>query len=90
MRKTEPITSETPRDLLARAVHLGKAVIVPFNINDFVWILVKGKPTQVIVTDIGVGSIQLNGRWYTWEETVEEHGGVFESEFEALTACAVK
>jgi hypothetical protein len=33
--------------------------------------------------DVGLHSIQLNGRWYDWEE-IENLGGIFESEFDAL------
>jgi hypothetical protein len=46
-----------------------------------------GRALKVVVTDIGVGSIQLNGQWYTWEE-MENKGGVYEAEFDALTAIA--
>ena len=88
MVKTEVITNDTPRDKLSRMVHLQRAFIMPYSVNNDVWIIIKGKPTKVIVTDIAVRSIQLNGRWYTWEEVEAEHGGVFESEFEALTSMA--
>jgi hypothetical protein len=42
---------------------------------------------MVIATDISIRGVQLSGAWYTWED-VEAMGGVYESEFEALSAIA--
>ena len=78
------ITRETSQEVLSKSVHLRRAFMVPYSINDYVWIIVNKKPTRVLVTDVGINSIQLNGRWYDWDEA-EKSGGVFESEFEALS-----
>ena len=55
----------------------------PFAINREVYIISNHKPTRVMVTDMSVKQIQLNGQWYT-EEEVKRIGGVFDSEFAAL------
>lgn len=84
MIRTELITKETNKDDLAHAVHMKRAFLSPVAVNDYVWIVAGGRPTKVTVTDIAVGSIQLQGRWYTWDEAIEAYGGVFETEFDAL------
>ena len=55
----------------------------PFAINREVYIISNHKPTRVMVTDMSVKQIQLNGQWYT-EEEIKRIGGVFDSEFAAL------
>ena len=55
----------------------------PFAINREVYIISNHKPTRVMVTDMSVKQIQLNGQWYT-EEEVKRMGGVYDSEFAAL------
>lgn len=55
----------------------------PFAINREVYIISNHKPTRVMVTDMSVKQIQLNGQWYT-EEEVKRIGGVYDSEFAAL------
>ncbi|MCR5451734.1 MAG: hypothetical protein K6F00_03795 [Lachnospiraceae bacterium] len=87
VERTSLITKDTPQEELQRAVKLGRAMIVPYNINDYVWIVVNGKPTKTMCMDVGLNSIQLNGRWWTWEE-IDNMGGVFDNEFDALRSMS--
>lgn len=84
MERTIAITKDTPDSQIRLAAKLDRAYIIPFSLNSFVWIILDGRPTRTLVMDISVNAIQLNGRWYTWDE-LETLGGVYESEFEALS-----
>ncbi len=44
-------------------------------------------PQKKMVTDISRKAIQLNGVWSTWEQ-IEAEGGIYDSEFGALTALS--
>ena len=83
MARSVLITKETDEATLKFAARAGRAFIVPFKPNSYVWIVVNKKPVRTLCMDVGLHSIQLNGRWYTWEE-IENLGGGFESEFDAL------
>lgn len=84
MLRTTAITKDTSEKDIQLASKLERAYIIPFSINSFVWIILDGKATRTLVMDVSVNAIQLNGRWYTWDE-LEADGGIFESEFEALS-----
>ena len=56
-----------------------------FAINREVYIISNHKPSKVMVTDMSVKGIQLNGQWYS-EKALEDPGGSSGSEFEALSA----
>ena len=84
MIKTVAITKGTPASEIQTAAKLEKAYIIPFSLNSFVWIILDGKATRTLVMDVSVNAIQLNGRWYSWEE-IDSLGGIYESEFDALT-----
>ncbi|MBQ2576819.1 MAG: hypothetical protein II566_06080 [Lachnospiraceae bacterium] len=83
MTRSVLITKETDEVVLKSAAKTGRAFIVPFKPNSYVWIIVNQKPVKTLCMDVGLYSIQLNGRWYNWEE-IESLGGVYESEFAAL------
>ena len=59
--------------------------MTPFNLNRSVYIIQRGKPQNVMVTDVSLKGIQLNGSWMTWEE-LDKNGGIYGSEFEALSS----
>ncbi len=88
MDKTIAITKDTPQNEIHTAAKLGRAFIMPFSLNSFVWIILDGKATRTLVMDISVNAVQLNGRWYTWDE-LDSMGGIYESEFEALSHAGV-
>jgi len=85
--RTQAVDKNLSPDELKNIVTSGHVYNMPFEINQYVYMITGTRALRVVVTDIGVGSIQLNGQWYTWEE-LEEKGGAFEAEFDALTAIA--
>ena len=87
MTRTEAVDTNLSPEQLKDVVSRGHVYNMPFEVNQYVYMLTGGRALKVVVTDIAVGSIQLNGQWYTWEE-MENKGGVYEAEFDALTAIA--
>ncbi len=85
--RSELITKETSQEEVMKASRQGRAFLVHYHIDSYVWIVVNGKPTKTMCMDVGLHSIQLNGRWWTWDE-IDKMGGVFDNEFDALTAAA--
>ncbi|MCR4868222.1 hypothetical protein SAMN02910400_00749 [Lachnospiraceae bacterium C10] len=83
MTRSILLTKDTDETIRKNAEKSGRAFIVPFKPNTYVWIIVNHKPVRTLCMDVGLHSIQLNGRWYDWEE-IENLGGIFESEFDAL------
>ena len=72
-------------DELNHLIDGGHVYRFQFAINREVYIISNHKPSKVMVTDMSVKGIQLNGPWYS-EKELEEIGGVYGSEFEALSA----
>ena len=87
--KTELLGKHVALDYLNYYIDLERVFLAPLSMNQEAYKVVNGKPSQVVVTDIGVNSIQLSGAWYTWEQ-LESMGGVFGSSFDALKAVAEK
>lgn len=87
MVKSEALDKNLSPEELTNIVRSKSVYIMPFEVNQYVYMITGGRALKVVVTDIGVGSIQLNGSWYTWEE-METKGGIYEAEFDALTAIA--
>lgn len=83
MSRSVLIGKDTDKAVLSEASKQGRAVILPFRPNTYVWMISNGIPLKTLCMDVGLYSIQLNGRWFTWEE-IENLGGVYESEFDAL------
>ncbi|MCH4193619.1 MAG: hypothetical protein LKF52_15105 [Butyrivibrio sp.] len=74
-------------DELNHLIDTGHVYRFPFAINREVYIISNHKPSKVMVTDMSVKGIQLNGQWYS-EKEIDEIGGVYGSEFEALSAVS--
>ncbi|MBQ6588882.1 MAG: hypothetical protein IJI01_09400 [Butyrivibrio sp.] len=87
MIKTQPLTKNYTLDQLNHLIDTGHVFVTPFGLNRSCYIVVNHKPFMVIATDISIRGVQLSGAWYTWED-LEAMGGVYESEFEALSAIA--
>ena len=79
----EKLQKDITLEELNHLMDTGHIYRFPFAINREVYIISNHKPTRVMVTDMSVKQIQLNGQWYT-EEEVKRIGGVFDSEFAAL------
>lgn len=87
MIKTQPLSKNYTLDQLNHLIDTGHVFVTPFGLNRSCYIVVNHKPFMVIATDISIRGVQLSGAWYTWED-LEAMGGVYESEFEALSAIA--
>ena len=87
MIKTLPLSKNYTLDQLNHLIDTVHVFVTPFGLNRTCYIVVNHKPFMVIATDISIRGVQLSGAWYTWED-VEAMGGVYESEFEALSAIA--
>lgn len=87
MIKSEALDKSLAPEEIINIVRSKPVYIMPYEVNQYVYMITGGRALKVVVTDIGVGSIQLNGSWYSWEE-MEAKGGVYEAEFDALTAIA--
>lgn len=87
MARTEAVDKNLSAEELKNVVMKGHVYKMPYELNQYVYMITGSRALRVVVTDIGVGSIQLNGQWYTWEE-LEEKGGAYEAEFDALTAIS--
>ena len=87
MIKTQPLNKNYTLDQLNHLIDTGHVFVTPFGLNRSCYIVVNHKPFMVIATDISIRGVQLSGAWYTWED-LEAMGGVYESEFEALSAIA--
>lgn len=72
---------------LAVAVKSGRVAVFPWGLTKKVYVIHNRHPEEVMVTDISIKGVQLNGAWSTWEE-LEQNGGVYESEFAALNSIA--
>lgn len=69
-------------------IRSGRVFTTPFSLNRSVYVINHlNKPQNVMVTDISLKGIQLNGAWISWEQ-LEQEGGIFGSEFDALNAIA--
>ena len=79
----EKLQKDITLEELNHLMDTGHIYRFPFAINREVYIISNHKPTRVMVTDMSVKQIQLNGQWYT-EEEVKRIGGVYDSEFAAL------
>ena len=79
----EKLQKDITLEELNHLMDTGHIYRFPFAINREVYIISNHKPTRVMVTDMSVKQIQLNGQWYT-EEEVKRMGGVYDSEFAAL------
>lgn len=87
MLKTQILNKNVALDYLNYYIDMERVYLVPLSINQEAYIVVKGKPSKVVVTDIAIHSIQLSGAWYTWEQ-LDEMGGVFGSAFDALKSVS--
>ncbi len=87
MLRTVPLSKSLSLDQLNHLTDTGHVYVTPFALNRTAYIVVNQKPFMVIVTDISIKGIQLSGAWYSWDD-LENMGGVYESEFDALKAIA--
>ena len=85
--KTLPLSRSLSLDQINHLIETGHIYVMPFALNRTAYIVVNHKPFMVITTDISIKGIQLSGAWYTWED-IENMGGVYDSEFDALKAIA--
>ncbi|MCR4903623.1 MAG: hypothetical protein K6A23_12245 [Butyrivibrio sp.] len=88
-QRTVPLSKKFTIEQIVSMIDSGHAYYLPFGINKKAYMVVNNKPNMVVVSDISIFSINLNGSWYTWEE-LENLGGLYESEFDALSAVAAK
>jgi len=88
-QRTVPISQKSTMEQLSAMMDSGHAYYIPFGINKKAYMVVNNKPNMVVISDISIFSINLNGSWYTWEE-LEQLGGLYESEFDALSAVAAR
>ncbi|MBQ1902000.1 MAG: hypothetical protein II169_05570 [Lachnospiraceae bacterium] len=68
-------------------IRSGRVFTTPFSLNRSVYVINHKKPQNVMVTDISLKGIQLNGAWISWEQ-LEQEGGIYGSEFDAINAIA--
>ncbi len=87
MIRSEILSKKISIDNLNLLIDTGHVYYFPFALNRTAYIVVNNKPSMVIVSDISIKGVQLSGSWYTWEE-LDAMGGVFDSEFDALSAIA--
>ena len=87
MLKTQALRKNVALDYLNYYIDMERVFLMPLSLNQEAYIVVHGKPAQVVVTDISINAIQLSGAWYSWEQ-IDEMGGVFSSQFDALKAVA--
>ncbi|MCR5100424.1 MAG: hypothetical protein K6B41_03610 [Butyrivibrio sp.] len=87
MVRSEILSKKISLQNLNLLIDTGHVYYFPFALNRTAYIVVNGKPSMVIVSDVSIKGIQLSGCWYSWEE-LDALGGVYDSEFEALTAIA--
>ncbi|WP_026506163.1 hypothetical protein [Butyrivibrio sp. NC3005] len=85
MDKARKVTRDITMSELIRLIDTGHIYDLPLIVGRDAYIVVKGQPSQVMVTDVAVKTVQLSGQWYTWEE-LEKLGGVYATEFEALAS----
>ena len=87
MKRVEILDRKTSLAELDELIRAGRVITIPFTLNRSVYMVQNHHPQPVMVTDISVKAIQLNGSWIEWD-TLEKSGGIFGSEFEALSAIA--
>lgn len=87
MIKTQALGKNVALDYLNYYLDMERVYLMPMTLGQDAYIVVNGKPSKVVVTDIGIKSIQLSGAWYTWEQ-LEQMGGVYNSSFDALKSVA--
>ncbi len=87
MKKAEILSKKTCIEDIVEYIKMGRVFVMPYGLNRSVYVIINHNPQHVMVTDISVKGIQLNGAWISWEK-LDEDGGIYESEFEALTAIA--
>ena len=85
MMKTQVLGKNVALDYLNYYIDMERVYLAPLTLNQEAYIVVKGKPSMVVVTDSSVYGVQLSGAWYTWEQ-IDKMGGVFNSQFDALKA----
>ena len=85
MMKTELLCKNIALDSLSEYIENDRVYLAPLTLNQEAYIVVRGKPSMVVVTDISVYAVQLSGAWYTWDQ-IHKMGGVFSSQFDALKA----
>lgn len=85
MLKTEFVKKKISLKDLNEYIEADRLFLVPLVLNQEAYIVVKGKPSMVVVTDISFYGVQLSGAWYTWDQ-IDKMGGVFNSQFDALSA----
>ena len=85
MMKTQLLEKNVALDELYNSIDMERVYLAPLSLNQEAYIVVRGKPSMVVVTDISVYGVQLSGAWYTWEQ-IDKMGGVFSSQFDALKA----
>ena len=83
MTKIDVLNKNYTINQVLDALRVGKLVVLPFLLNEDVFVINQKK----MVTDISMKAIQLNGVWSTWEQ-IEAEGGIYDSEFGALTALS--
>lgn len=89
MVKVEVLDKNTSIADLVDMIKNSKVVTIPFSLNRSVYVINHSKPQNVMVTDVSLKAIQLNGAWISWEQ-LEKEGGIYGSEFDALNAIASK
>lgn len=89
MTKIETLSRDTSLEDLENMIKINKVVVLPFTLNKNVYIVKHHKPQKVMVTDISMKGIQLNGVFSTWED-LEANGGIYGSEYDALSAIATR
>ena len=89
MIKVEVLDKNTSIADLVEMIKTGRVVTVPFSLNRSVYVINHHKPQNVMVTDVSLKGIQLNGAWISWEQ-LEQEGGIYGSEFDALNAISTK
>ena len=89
MKQVEVLDKSVSLEEIDELIRTGRVVTLPYALNRSVYIIQNHHPQQVMVTDISVKAVQLNGSWIDWE-TLERSGGIYGSEFEALSAIAEK
>ena len=87
MTKVDILNKNYTINQVLDALRVGKLVVLPFLLNEDVFVINNNMPQKKMVTDISMKAIQLNGVWSTWEQ-IEAEGGIYDSEFGALTALS--
>ncbi len=89
MTRIEPLSKNTSLEELENMMKVGHVVVLPFKVAQNVYIIQNHKPQKVMVTDISMVGVQLNGVFSTWE-SIEDNGGIYVSEYDALSAMAAR